>query len=48
MRESDFIFESVQLLYYKCHKITFKRGGGSYIDSPDWINKRKNKSEKYR
>ena len=27
MRGHDFIFESVQLLYYKCHKISFKRGG---------------------
>ena len=27
MRGSDFIFDSVQLLYYKCHKIIFKRGG---------------------
>ena len=38
MRGSDFIFDSVQLLYYKCHKINFKR---SYIDSPDWIKKKK-------
>ena len=37
MRGSDFIFDSVQLLYYKCHKINFKRGGGSYVDSADWI-----------
>ena len=36
MRGSNFIFDSVQLTYYKCHKINFKRGG-SYIDSPDWI-----------
>ena len=35
-RGSDFIFDSVQVLYYKCHKVNFKRGG-SYIDSPDWI-----------
>ena len=39
MRGSDFIFDSVKLLYYKCHKINFKRGG--YIDSPDWIKKKK-------
>ena len=47
MRGSDFIFDSVQLLYYKCHKINFKRGG-SYIDSPDWIKrkKRNNKCKK--
>ena len=34
MRGSDFIFDCVYLLYYKCHKTNFKRGG-SYIDSPD-------------
>ena len=38
MKGSDFIFDSVQLLYCKCHKISFKRDG-SYIDSPDWIKK---------
>ena len=27
MRGSDFIFDSVQLMYYKCHKVSFKRGG---------------------
>ena len=40
MRGSDFIFDLVQLLYYKCNKIVFKRGG-SYIDSPDWIKYKK-------
>ena len=40
MRGSDFIFDSVQLMYYKCHKVNFKCGG-SYIDSPDWIKKKK-------
>ena len=40
MKESDFIFDSIQLLYYKCHKVIFKRGG-SYIDSPDGIKKKK-------
>ena len=40
MRGSDFIFDSVQLLHYKCHKIDFK-SSGSYINSPDWIKKKK-------
>ena len=34
MRGSDFIFDSVQLMYYKCHKVSFKRGG-SLIDILD-------------
>ena len=41
MRGRDFIFDSGQLLFYKCHKINFKHGG-SYIDSPD------NKSKKWK
>ena len=28
------------MMYCKCHKVNFKRGG-SYIDSPDWIKIRK-------
>ena len=40
MRRSIFIFDQVQLIYYRCHKVNF-RCGGSYIDSPDWIKKKK-------
>ena len=40
MTGSNFVLESVQLLYYKCQEINFKYGG-SYIDSPDWIKKKK-------
>ena len=40
MRGSDFIFDSVQLLYCKCHKVNCGRGD-SFIDSPDWIKKKK-------
>ena len=36
MRGSEFVFDSINLLYYKLHKISHNRGG-SYIDSPDWI-----------
>ena len=34
MEGSEFIFDSVHLIYYKCHRVNF-RCGGSYIDSPD-------------
>ena len=40
MRGSQFVFDYVHLLYYKCHKINFNCGG-SYIDYPDWIKKKK-------
>ena len=48
MRGSDFIFELVQLLHYKCHKINFKRRGITYWFSRlDEKEKSNNKSEKY-
>ena len=40
MKDSSFVFKSVNLLYYSLHKITLKRDG-SYIKSPEWLrNKR--------
>ena len=39
-RGSDFIFESVDLLFYSLHKTSLERGE-SYINSTEWlINKR--------
>ena len=56
MRGSEFVFDYVQLLYYKCHKINFNHGE-SFINSPYWIknkkttinpiNKKDNKSFQY-
>ena len=40
MKGIEFAFESVQLLYYKCHKVNHS-SGGSYIESPDWIKTKK-------
>ena len=40
MKNSDFIFYYVDLLYYKCHKINFN-GGRSYIDCLDWVKRKK-------
>ena len=40
MKGSDFVFDYVQLLYYKCHKIN-PICGGSYIGSPDQIKNKK-------
>ena len=39
---SDFIFDSVQLIYCKYHKVNFRRGV-LYIDSSDRIKKEKAK-----
>ena len=40
MDGSDYHFETVELLKYKLHKISLRRGG-SYIDSPKWIKNKK-------
>ena len=40
MKGNDFIFNSVQLMYCKSHEVRFIRGG-SCIDSPGWIKKKK-------
>ena len=40
MNGSDFVFESVHLLYYKCHKMNLN-SGGSYRDYYDWIKNEK-------
>ena len=42
MKGSELIFDSVDLLYYKLHKINLNRGG-SYTDSPEWLKNKKAK-----
>ena len=36
IKGSDFVFESVDLMDYKLHRVHLKRGG-SYIKSPKWL-----------
>ena len=45
MKGSDFVFDNVDILYYKLHKISLNRGG-PYINSPDWIKKKSNNKSK--
>ena len=40
MEGSNFIFDSVQLIYYKCHEVN-SRHSGSYIDFPEGIEKKR-------
>ena len=40
LRESEFVFDNADLLYYKLHKIILYRGG-SYIDSPKLLKNKK-------
>ena len=41
IRGSEFIFDSVDLLYYNLQKINLNRKGSSYIDSPKWLKNKK-------
>ena len=43
MKGSEFIFDSLDLLYYHLQKTSLKRIGLSYVDSPKWL---KNKNKK--
>ena len=40
MKGSEFVFDNVDSLYYKLHKISLNRGG-SFIDSPEWLKIKK-------
>ena len=40
MRGSEFIFDIVDALYYDLNEISLSRGG-SYVDSPKWLKKKK-------
>ena len=40
MKESEFVFDGVNALYYDFNKISLSRGK-SYIDSPKWIKNKK-------
>ena len=40
MRGSEFVYDSVDVLYYNLNKVSLSRGG-SYIDSPKWLKSKK-------
>ena len=40
MRGSEFVYDSVDVLYYKLNKVSLSRDG-SYIDSPKWLKNKK-------
>ena len=42
IKGSDFVLESAYLMDYKLYRICLKRGG-SYIKSPEWLEKKKKK-----
>ena len=41
MRGSEFICDSVDLLYYHLHKTSLKRIGSSYMNSRKWLKDKK-------
>ena len=44
MKGSEFVFDCVHLLYYKCHKNN-PDPSGSYIESLDWIKNKKSNNK---
>ena len=40
MRGSNFVFDSAQVMHFKCNGVTFKPGV-SHIDSPVWLKNKK-------
>ena len=46
MKGSNFVFDCVQLLYYKCHKINSSCGAPN-IDSSDWIKNEKSSNKSF-
>ena len=40
MRASEFVCDSVDVLYYNLNKVSLSRGG-SYVDSPEWLKNKK-------
>ena len=40
MRGSEFVYDSVDSLYYNLNKVSLSRGG-SYIDCPKWLKNKK-------
>ena len=40
MKGTEFVFDRIDLLYYKIHKISLNRSG-SYIDSTEWLKNKK-------
>ena len=40
MRGSEFVYDSVDVLYYNLNKVSLSRGG-PYIDSPKWLKDKK-------
>ena len=46
IKDSHFTFDCVHLLYCKCHQINLNCVG-SYIDSRDWIKRKKSSNKCY-
>ena len=40
MRGTEFVYDSVDVLYYNLNNVSLSRGG-SYIDSPKWLKNKK-------
>ena len=41
MKKGSLSYDPVRAFYYKLHKISINRSGGSYIDSPEFLKNKK-------
>ena len=41
MKNSNLVYDRVRAFYYKLHKISINRSGGSYSITQDWIKNKK-------
>ena len=46
MKGSNFVRDSVDLLYYHLHKTSLRRGG-SYIKPPEWLKIKEQQQKRY-
>ena len=44
MKGSEFVFDSVDLLYFKLQKLSLNRGE-SHTDSPEWLKNKKSNNK---
>ena len=45
LRGNEFVFDNIDLLCYKLHKLCLNRGG-SYINFPEWLKNKKDDNSK--
>ena len=45
IKASEFVFDSVDLLFYNLQRASLKSNRGSYIDCPNWLKDKKSRNK---